>query len=53
MFSLAQEQTVSSEKPTREGYTFSRWTTTDVEVKDDKTFTMPEKECNLYRTVDG
>ena len=41
------EQTVSSEKPTREGYTFSRWTTTDVEVKDDKTFTMPEKNVTF------
>ena len=36
------EQTVSSEKPTREGYTFSGWKTTDVEVKNDKTFTMPK-----------
>ena len=36
------KQTVSSEKPTREGYTFSGWKTTDVEVKDDKTFTMPK-----------
>lgn len=41
------KQTVSSEKPTREGYTFSRWTTTDVEVKDDKTFTMPEKNVTF------
>lgn len=36
------EQTVSSAQPTREGYTFSGWKTTDVEVKDDKTFTMPK-----------
>ena len=41
------EQTVSSKKPTREGYTFSRWTTTDVEVKDDKTFTMPENNVTF------
>lgn len=41
------KQTVSSDKPTREGYTFSRWTTTDVEVKDDKTFTMPEKNVTF------
>ena len=41
------KQTVSSEKPTREGYTFSRWTTSDVEVKDDKTFTMPEKNVTF------
>ena len=41
------EQTVSTVKPTREGYTFSRWTTTDVEVKDDKTFTMPEKNVTF------
>lgn len=37
------KQMVSSEKPTREGYTFSRWTTTDVAVTDNK-FTMPEKD---------
>lgn len=36
------EQTVSSAQPTRKGYTFSGWTTTDVEVKNDKTFTMPK-----------
>lgn len=41
------KQTVSSEKPTREGYTFSGWTTTDVEVKDDKTFTMPKNNVTF------
>ncbi len=41
------KQTVSSEKPTREGYTFSGWTTTAVEVKDDKTFTMPKNNVTF------
>lgn len=41
------EQTVSTVKPTREGYTFSGWTTTDVEVKDDKTFTMPKNNVTF------
>ena len=41
------EQTVSSAQPTREGYTFSGWKTTDVEVKDDKTFTMPKKNVTF------
>ena len=41
------EQTVSTEKPTREGYTFSYWKTTDVEVKDDKTFTMPAQNVTF------
>ena len=41
------KQTVSAVKPTREGYTFSGWTTTDVEVKDDKTFTMPAKNVTF------
>ena len=37
------EQTVSTAQPTREGYTFSGWKTTDVAVTDNK-FTMPEKD---------
>lgn len=41
------EQTVSTVKPTREGYTFSGWTTTDVEVKDDKTFTKPKNNVTF------
>ena len=41
------KQTVSAVKTTREGYTFSGWTTTDVEVKDDKTFTMPAKNVTF------
>lgn len=44
---VGTKQTVSTAQPTREGYTFSRWTTTDVEVKDDKTFTMPEKNVTF------
>lgn len=40
-------QTVSTQVPTREGYVFSRWTTEDVEVKEDGTFTMPDQDVTF------
>ncbi len=40
------EQTVSSAQPTREGYTFSGWTTTDATVTDNK-FTMPKNNVTF------
>ena len=42
------EQTVSTDVPSRQGYTFNGWTTTDVEVNDDdKTFTMPAQNVTF------
>ena len=38
---------VSSTVPTKEGYTFKRWKTDDVTVKNDRTFTMPENDVRF------
>ena len=40
--------TVSSDRPTKEGYTFKKWETKDVTVDvDNDTFTMPEKDVRF------
>ena len=39
--------TVSSMAPTKEGYTFTGWKTTDVSVADDGTFIMPKKDVRF------
>ena len=39
--------TVSTTTPTKEGYTFTGWKTTDVTVNKDGTFTMPEKDVRF------
>ena len=41
------EQTVSSEKPTREGYTFSGWQAPEGVTVTDNKFTMPEKNVTF------
>ena len=46
-YAVGDNVTVSTTVPTKAGYTFKGWTTDDVTVEDDGTFTMPKNDVRF------